>query len=43
VSAGQVAWVEGFADAVGPFGAREPSEQWLALKRRYDPGGVFRA
>jgi FAD/FMN-containing dehydrogenase len=42
---GQVAWVDGLAQAVEPFSlaaaGRDTSERWLAIKRRCDPGGAF--
>jgi FAD/FMN-containing dehydrogenase len=41
---GQLAWVDGFAEAVEPFAAaqaRAASERRLAVKRRYDPRGIF--
>src|SRR6185312_9543969 len=43
---GQLAWVDGFAEAVEPFALAAAhvgaaSERRLAVKRRYDPRGVF--
>jgi hypothetical protein len=43
---GQVSWVDGSAEAVEPFAieashSRETGERRLAVKRRYDPGGLF--
>ena len=43
---GQLAWVDGFAEALEPFALAAAhvgaaSERRLAVKRRYDPRGVF--